>query len=94
MSDLRRGGQRGTAPSVAEAAPARRKLSYKDQRELDTLPQRIEALEQELAQRTAAMNEPGFYQREAAAIQADQQTLTERQTELEQLYGRWETLEG
>ncbi|MCB1626162.1 MAG: ATP-binding cassette domain-containing protein [Xanthomonadales bacterium] len=82
------------APSVAEAAPARRKLSYKDQRELDTLPQRIEALEQELAQRTAAMNEPGFYQREAAAIQADQQTLAERQTELEQLYGRWETLEG
>ena len=48
--------------------PARCRLSYKDARELEQLPARIEMLETELARMAAAMHEPAFYQRDAAAI--------------------------
>ena len=81
-----------TAPTT-QASP-RRKLSYKEQRELEQLPARIEALETEIAQRTAAMTEPGFFQRDGAVIVADQQALAERQRELEVAYGRWQELEA
>ncbi|MGE4070884.1 MAG: ATP-binding cassette domain-containing protein [Lysobacterales bacterium] len=82
--------------TTAPAAPTspRRKLSYKEQRELELLPARIEALETEIAQRTAAMAEPGFFQRDGAVIVADQQALAERQRDLESAYGRWQELEA
>ena len=84
-----------TAVPVASApAASKRKLSYKDQRELEQLPARIEALETEIAQRTQAMNEPKFFQRDSAAVMADQQLLATRQTELEAAYARWQVLEG
>ena len=75
-------------------APARRKLTYKDQRELELLPARIEALEAEITQRSEAMNQPGFFARDGAAIVADQNLLAQRQAELEAAYVRWQELEG
>ena len=90
--------EKAAAPVVTTApttpASPRRKLSYKEQRELEQLPARIEALETEIAQRTAAMTEPGFFQRDGAVIVADQQALAERQRELEVAYGRWQELEA
>ncbi len=82
------------APAAAATTAAKRKLSYKDQRELEQLPARIEALETEIAQRTQAMNEPKFFQRDSSAVMADQQLLATRQTELEAAYARWQVLEG
>jgi len=73
---------------------AKRKLSYKDQRELEQLPARIEALEAEIALRTEAMNQPKFFQRDSGAVMADQQLLATRQAELEAAYARWQELEG
>jgi ATP-binding cassette subfamily F protein uup len=84
------------APSSPEPrAPAtqRKKLSYKEQRELESLPARIEALEGEQAQLHAAMNGSGFYQRpaeEIGAVMARQEAVTR---ELEACYARWEVLE-
>ncbi len=80
-------------PSPPPAAP-KRKLSYRDQLALEQLPKQIEALEAELAERTAAMNDPAFYQRDSALILADQTALGERQAELERLYERWGELEA
>lgn len=80
------------APAVA--APARRKLGYKEQRELEQLPARIEALEKDVAALTAAMNEPAYYQREAAAITADNDRLAKAQAELDAAYARWSELDG
>jgi ATP-binding cassette subfamily F protein uup len=80
-------------PSPPPAAP-KRKLSYRDQLALEQLPKQIEALEAELAERTAAMNDPAFYQRDSAMILADQTALGERQAELERLYERWGELEA
>ena len=73
---------------------ARTKLSYKDARELELLPARIESLDAELARMAAAMNEPAFYQRDAAIVAADTATLARLQAELDAAYARWSELEG
>jgi ABC transport system ATP-binding/permease protein len=87
-----------TAPSrpppaaAAPAVPARTKLSYKEQRELDALPARIEALEAEqkaLAQRLASSD---LYIKErqlAPALQARHEAI---EAELLQALERWELL--
>jgi ATP-binding cassette subfamily F protein uup len=81
------------APAAA-AAPAKRKLSYKDQRELDELPARIEALETRIAEMTAAMNDPAFFQRDHAAVTTHNAALATAHAELEQAYARWQALDG
>ena len=83
------------APAVAPSpTPQRRKLSFKDQRELEQLPARIEQLESEIAERTAAMHDPGFYQQGSETIVAANDALAALQAELEDAYARWERLEG
>jgi ATP-binding cassette subfamily F protein uup len=85
-----------TPASEAVTAPAgeRRKLGYKEARELEQLPARIEALETRIAALTAAMNEPAVYQRDGAAINAHNAAVAEAQAELDEAYARWEALEG
>jgi len=81
------------APAAAPAA-SKRKLSYKDARELEQLPLRIEELETRLAELTAQMNEAAFYQRDSAAINAHNASLAQTQAELDHAYARWSELEG
>ncbi len=82
------------AKPAASPPTARTRLSYKDARELEQLPARIESLETELARIAAAMNEPAFYQRDAAAVAADTGALARLQSELDAAYARWTELEG
>ncbi|MGO4701089.1 ATP-binding cassette domain-containing protein [Dyella sp. 2RAB6] len=82
------------APRVAEPEKPKRKLSYKEQRELEQLPLRIEQLETEVAARSATMNDPAFYQQDSAAIQRHNDALAKVQAELEVAYARWTELEG
>ena len=81
-------------PRAPEPEKARRKLSYKDQRELEQLPARIEQLETEIAERSAAMNDPAFFQQDSAAIQRHNEALAKAQAELDGAYARWAELEG
>src|SRR3546814_9425994 len=69
------------------------KLGFKQARELEQLPARIEALEMRIAELTAAMNDPAFYQRDSAAINAHNAVVAEAQAELDAAYARWEALE-
>ncbi len=80
-------------PAIQTPVP-KRKLSYKDQRELQQLPARIEQLECEIAERTAGMNDPGFYQRDSDTIVSANEALARLQAELDEAYARWEALEG
>lgn len=68
-----------------------KKLSYKLQREYDTLPEKIDALEKELETLNQSIVEPDFYQR------TDTQTVIDRlntcESELESTFERWEALE-
>jgi len=82
------------APATAEPAAPKRKLSYKDARELEQLPLKIETLEKDVEGLTAAMNDPAFYQRSAAEMTAHNQQLAKVQAELDAAYARWEELDG
>jgi ATP-binding cassette subfamily F protein uup len=82
------------APAAPTPAPAKRKLSYKDARELEQLPARIEALEHRVAELTGQMNDPAFFQRDHAAVAAHNDQIAAAQAELETAYARWSELEG
>jgi ATP-binding cassette subfamily F protein uup len=70
------------------------KRSYKDQRELDSLPARIESLEAEQTALQQAINDPGFYRQTPHAVSATLSRLDAVIAELEQCYARWALLEG
>jgi len=70
-----------------------KKLSYKDQRELDELPKLIESLDKEQEQLTNAMAEADFFQQDKDVIAQATTRLTEVEMELETAYERWEILE-
>jgi len=77
-----------TATAVAK------KLSYKDQRELDALPGRIEALEAEQRNLNARIASPDFYKAPRADIEAALARVDPLQQELAVAYARWHTLES
>jgi ABC transport system ATP-binding/permease protein len=75
-------------------APARRKLSYKDQRELAELPAKLETLEQHRAELAARAADPSFYAQPHAAVTADLARLADLDARIESAFARWAELEG
>ncbi len=82
------------APSSEQPtqAPSRKKLSYKEQRELDALPARIEALEAEQADIRARLADGSLYQSDLQQAIALQARDTEIEDELIAALERWEAL--
>ena len=80
--------------AAAPVAAARRKLSYKEQRELDALPGQIEALESEQAALQEETANPDFYLQPQEATHAALARLEHLQRELDRLLERWAELEG
>lgn len=83
-----------TKEATPVAAPAKKKLSYKLQRELDALPGEIEALEEELAGLETKTAEPDFYQQDQATVESVLNRLTELNTQIEEKMERWEELDS
>jgi ATP-binding cassette subfamily F protein uup len=81
---------------VRERPPqAKRKLSFKEARELETLPQRIEALEKEQAEIIAALSSSEFYAgSDPGQVVSTNARLQALELELAEAYSRWEQLEG
>lgn len=77
----------------AEAPGKKRKLAFKEKKELDELPARIERLEADIALLHEQMASPAFYQQTREKIAAEQARLQTLDTELAQAYQRWEELE-
>ena len=73
--------------------PKAKKLSYKDQRELDALPAQIETFEEEVESLQQLMSADDFYKQDKEAIKKIQQQLLESQEKLTYCYTRWEELE-
>ncbi|NTV44036.1 MAG: ATP-binding cassette domain-containing protein, partial [Syntrophobacteraceae bacterium] len=72
--------------------PQRRQtLSFKERRELEDLPHRIEALEAEQKSLYEAMSKPAFYQQSGSEITCAGVRLKSLERELEEAYLRWET---
>ena len=80
--------------SKADGKPAQRKLGYKEKRELEALPGRIQMLEEEQHQLTVQMETPAFYQQEGAVITQAVERLQELHEDLSRLYQRWGELES
>jgi ATP-binding cassette subfamily F protein uup len=82
------------AAPTAAMPEAKRKLSYKDARELEQLPKRIETLEADIAARSEAMNDPDFFRQDNAALTKANEALAKLQAELDTAYARWAELDG
>jgi ABC transport system ATP-binding/permease protein len=96
--------KRSAALSAAGAANAptgtlkARRLSYKEQRELAQLPEKIQHLEAEQAQLTTLISDPKVFQRNPDQSNPDQgsqalQRLQVLAKELDRAYARWDTLD-
>lgn len=70
------------------------KLSYKEARELEQLPDIIEDLEKQQAELNALINQPDFYKQSQEKVSAMLAELNEVNQSLEQAYQRWATLDG
>lgn len=70
-----------------------KKPGYKAQRELDALPAKIEAFEDEIAALQERMANEGFYKQEKQDITKVQDQLAAAESGLQQCYQRWEELE-
>ena len=76
-----------------KATPVKKRLSYKEQRELDAMPQTIDVLEaqqSELQQRIASRD---FYRQDKSAIAEVLATLERTNERLAAAYARWEQLD-
>ncbi|MCU0759478.1 MAG: ATP-binding cassette domain-containing protein [Steroidobacteraceae bacterium] len=92
-------GGRGADAAAAAAQPAAvgakpRKLSYKDQREFEALPARIEALEAEKAALEAQAGDPAFYSGPQEAVKRTLERLASLGGEIDAAYERWAALEA
>ena len=93
-------GQARNKPQKSKLKPEPRKkerprrLTYREKQDLEALPARIEALEEEQGKLHEAMAAPAFYRRDGSEIAADRERLEALEEELSQAYERWESLEA
>jgi ATP-binding cassette subfamily F protein uup len=79
----------------AKLPKEKQKLSFKESRELDALPQTIEVLEEEKQSLAATLSSPEFYaSRDLAKINGVNDRLTALEKELDAAYHRWNELEN
>ncbi|HET6364463.1 MAG: ATP-binding cassette domain-containing protein [Nitrospirota bacterium] len=71
-----------------------RRLTFKEQKELETLPKRIEHLETEQQQIIAVMADPAFYRESGNRVTETKARLEAVEKELVESYARWEALEA
>ncbi len=81
---------------VPEAKPKKSsaKLTFKEQRELEQIPDLIAASEQSQAELHGQMSSPEFFKQSPEAIKQVTQQLTDLEEKLTELYQRWEELES
>ncbi len=85
---------KGAADQVQSANNNKiRKLSYKLQRELDELPDKIERLESDIDYLQEQIAQPEFYDRHYEETRDTLESLTRKQEELEAAMQRWSELE-
>jgi ABC transport system ATP-binding/permease protein len=80
------------AGAAAAASVKPKKLSYKEQRELDALPDRIESLEIEQKDLAALLSSADFYADDPVRVEAAQMRVSQIDDELLQALERWEAL--
>ena len=82
-----------TENKPAQCKPSK-KMSYKEQQELEQLPQKIEVLENEISELLSLMQDSAFYQLGKDQTSKTTNRLDQAQKELELAFSRWELLEA
>lgn len=83
-----------TAAPAAPAAAKQKKLSYKEQRELEELPLKIAALEDEQTALNLQLSDPDFYKKNAAEARRVQERIEQIELDLMAALERWDTIES
>jgi ABC transport system ATP-binding/permease protein len=74
--------------------PVKKKLSFKEQQELNNLPELIAQLEAKQAELNQQISSPDFYKKEQTLISSTLAELQDTETKLEQVYQRWDELDS
>jgi ATP-binding cassette subfamily F protein uup len=85
--------ERPRTQAPAPRTKPRTKLSYKEERELSSLPQEIQALEQEQHDLTARLSSAEHHRKGADVVRLDIQRARDIEQLLEAKFARWEELE-
>jgi ATP-binding cassette subfamily F protein uup len=78
---------------AAKRQPDKPRLAYKDKRELESLPSKIETLDAQIAELHELMANADFFRRPPAEIARQSTLLNELEQQLRDAYTRWEELE-
>ena len=81
-------------PSEKPAKERPRKLTFKEKRELEKLPQRIDDLEGDIAALHEQVADPEFYRTSGARVAEVNARLEKLETELAIVYERWDELDA
>ncbi len=87
---------KGPAPGKAGgrgSQPAKARLSFKEQREFDQLPDALELLEREQAELSMRMSQPDYHKQGMTPLKADQMRVTEIERLLAEKFERWSSLD-
>lgn len=85
--------EESTVKNDRTSKPKSVKLSYKEQRELEQLPQQLEELETKITALQAEIADPAFFQQAHDITDAKLKALADTEAELETAFLRWEELE-
>ena len=92
---VKKGQEASKQATASSAAPVKKKkLSYKEQQELEQWPKLIDELETKQAKLTAQIGAASFYKQEPLAIAKTLDEMKEIEAKLEQVYDRWNELEA
>jgi len=86
-------GKTAPAATPAPAASARKRLSFKDQHELDTLPAKMKKLEAEATKLKDILADPALYSRDRPRFDKATELLARTETALAEAEERWLELE-
>jgi ATP-binding cassette subfamily F protein uup len=82
-----------TGPVLPEARAAKRKLSFNEKHALETLPQRIAALEAKVSKLRNRLDDPDLYARDRQAFAEATDALAASESELSAAEEKWLELE-
>jgi ATP-binding cassette subfamily F protein uup len=92
-------GKSERTPEESDASPTnmqsgKRRLTYQEKRDLESLPASIETLDAEIAELHGSMAKPEYYAQPSEEIIQNHARLKALERQLAAAYGRWEELES
>ncbi len=88
------GAGKTSSPRTAKPESRAKKLTYKEQKELEALPALIDRLETQIAELHTLMADPAFYKQSSEAMATSNARLAQVEADLASAFERWETLEA